>query len=77
MQLRNLLVDLGCHAVHGPPNPEILGLADDSRRVKPGWLFACLRGARDDGHRYIGEALRAGAVALLTEEPFADLAATR
>ena len=65
MRLRTLLAELGSHEVYGPPDPEILGLADDSRQVKPGWLFACLRGSRDDGHRHIGEALRAGAVALL------------
>ena len=76
MRLSALLAELGSHEVYGPPDPEILGLADDSRQVKPGWLFACLRGSRDDGHRHIGEALRAGAVALLAEEASPDLPVT-
>jgi UDP-N-acetylmuramoyl-L-alanyl-D-glutamate--2,6-diaminopimelate ligase len=43
----------------------ILGLAADSRAVKPGYLFAALPGSRTDGSRYITEALQRGAAAVL------------
>ncbi len=46
-------------------NPEIAGLADDSRQVRPGFLFAALAGSRADGARFIDEAVRRGAVAVL------------
>lgn len=41
----------------------------DSRLVRPGALFAALRGADLDGHGYIACAEQHGAVALLVEEP--------
>lgn len=47
-------------------------IAYDSRQVAPGWLFAALRGAALDGHRFVPQALDRGAVAALTEEPVAD-----
>jgi len=43
----------------------IVGLAADSRAVKPGYLFAALPGSRTDGARYIADALARGAAAIL------------
>jgi UDP-N-acetylmuramoyl-L-alanyl-D-glutamate--2,6-diaminopimelate ligase len=40
----------------------------DSRRVIPGALFAALRGVRQDGHRFLSEAITRGAVAIAGEE---------
>jgi len=44
---------------------EIAGLTCDSRRVRPGFLFAALPGVRVDGRDYIGAAVQNGAVAVL------------
>jgi UDP-N-acetylmuramoyl-L-alanyl-D-glutamate--2,6-diaminopimelate ligase len=46
-------------------NPEIAGLADDSRQVRHGFLFAALAGSRTDGARFIADAVRQGAAAVL------------
>ncbi len=46
-------------------DPEITGLAYDSRRVKSGYLFICLLGQREDGHDYVADALARGASAIL------------
>ncbi|HET9393966.1 MAG TPA: UDP-N-acetylmuramoyl-L-alanyl-D-glutamate--2,6-diaminopimelate ligase [Candidatus Rubrimentiphilum sp.] len=46
----------------------ITSLAIDSRAVTPGALFFALRGEHTDGHRYIGEAVRRGAIAVVSEE---------
>jgi UDP-N-acetylmuramoyl-L-alanyl-D-glutamate--2,6-diaminopimelate ligase len=43
----------------------ITGLAADSRQVKPGYLFAALPGVKTDGTRFIAEAVKRGAVAVL------------
>ncbi|HXQ45553.1 MAG TPA: UDP-N-acetylmuramoyl-L-alanyl-D-glutamate--2,6-diaminopimelate ligase [Caulobacteraceae bacterium] len=51
------------------PDPEITGVTADSRRVKPGYLFAALPGATTDGRRFIADALKAGAVAVIAGEP--------
>ena len=41
----------------------------DSRSVRPGALFACIRGAAHDGHDFAGEAVERGAAALLVQAP--------
>lgn len=46
-------------------DPEILGLACHSREVRPGYLFAAVPGSRVDGRAFIGDAVAAGAVAVL------------
>ena len=43
----------------------ILGVTTDSRRVSPGELFVALVGERFDGHGFVEEAIRRGAVAAL------------
>lgn len=48
---------------------EIAGVTADSRAVRPGYLFAALKGAKADGSRFIPDAVRAGAVAVLIEVP--------
>ncbi len=44
---------------------EITGLTSDSRRVEPGFLFAAIAGTKEDGARYIPDACKRGAVAIL------------
>jgi UDP-N-acetylmuramoyl-L-alanyl-D-glutamate--2,6-diaminopimelate ligase len=52
----------------GAANPQITGLAYDSRQVKPGDLFFCIRGARSDGHRFLPDAAARGAIAAVVED---------
>lgn len=47
---------------------EIAGLTADSRKVKPGYLFAALKGVAQDGKAYIPMALEKGAAVILTGE---------
>jgi UDP-N-acetylmuramoyl-L-alanyl-D-glutamate--2,6-diaminopimelate ligase len=49
-------------------NPEIAGLDYDSRRVQPGWCFVAMKGETTDGNRYIPAALKAGAVAVVSDD---------
>jgi UDP-N-acetylmuramoyl-L-alanyl-D-glutamate--2,6-diaminopimelate ligase len=46
-------------------DPEITGVASDSRMVKPGNLFVALIGGSTDGHLYIPEAVKQGAAAIV------------
>jgi len=54
-------------AASGALEREIAGLTADSRNVKPGYLFAALSGSTLDGRKFIPDAVRRGAVAVLTE----------
>ena len=46
----------------------IKGLAADSREVKPGYLFAALPGVKTDGARFIADAVKRGAAAVLVAQ---------
>ncbi|HTC83999.1 MAG TPA: UDP-N-acetylmuramoyl-L-alanyl-D-glutamate--2,6-diaminopimelate ligase [Rhizomicrobium sp.] len=43
----------------------LTGLASDSRKVKPGYLFAALSGTKTDGARFVKDAVARGAVAVM------------
>ncbi|GAA1242312.1 UDP-N-acetylmuramoyl-L-alanyl-D-glutamate--2,6-diaminopimelate ligase [Kitasatospora nipponensis] len=55
---------LGLAAVEGAP---VTGITHDSRAVRPGDLYVAITGATHDGAAYIGPAVAAGAVAVLTD----------
>jgi UDP-N-acetylmuramoyl-L-alanyl-D-glutamate--2,6-diaminopimelate ligase len=66
MKLREVLS--GIPVVEAPTaNPEVTGVAYDSRVVKPGDCFVAIPGAHTDGHRYVEVALRDGAAAALVQ----------
>ena len=56
--------------------PEITGLTADTRALQPGMLYCAVRGAMQDGHKYVDAAAAAGAAAALVETR-QDGAATR
>jgi UDP-N-acetylmuramoyl-L-alanyl-D-glutamate--2,6-diaminopimelate ligase len=51
--------------LRGSGDVEICGLTEDSRMVRPGWIFAALPGTRFHGRRFLDEALIGGAAAVL------------
>lgn len=50
------------------PGMETNGVCQDSRSILPGQLYVALRGERFDGHEFIQDAVRNGAVAALVEQ---------
>ena len=56
-------------------DPVIEGVTADSRKVRPGFLFAALPGAKADGRDFIAAALGAGAAAVLAADDVAGIAA--
>lgn len=53
---------------------EILSLQTDSRKTMPNGLFFCLKGEQADGHIYAADAVKNGAVAVVTERRLPILA---
>ena len=51
--------------VRGDPALAVTGMVADSRLARPGSLFVCLPGSRVDGHDFVEDAARRGAVAVL------------
>lgn len=68
------LVDLGFSKEN---NLKIEGLADESGKVKEGFLFAALAGTNTHGANYIPQALTKGAVAILTDKEGMQIAVAK
>ncbi|HCJ10679.1 MAG TPA: UDP-N-acetylmuramoyl-L-alanyl-D-glutamate--2,6-diaminopimelate ligase [Clostridiales bacterium] len=67
MRLSELLEGLETEAVTGDLAVPISGITYDSRAVRPGSVFFCVRGFTHDGHDFIPEAVGRGATALVVE----------
>lgn len=67
MLLSELTTYLSGARVANTGDAEITGITYDSRDVRPGWLFIAIQGGAFDGHRFIGAAIDAGAVAVVAE----------
>ncbi len=70
VSLNRLTADLGGY-LRGP-DIEIVGVALDSRCIRPGELFVALPGNRADGHDYVSAARAAGAAAALLERAVSE-----
>lgn len=74
LTLRDLIVGLPQKSVIGDSSVEVVGMAYHSRHVQEGFLFAAIRGVREDGKRFIPDALGRGAKVLLTDESWTSSA---
>jgi UDP-N-acetylmuramoyl-L-alanyl-D-glutamate--2,6-diaminopimelate ligase len=61
------LADRVSGRVEGDRSVRVTGVTHDSRRVRPGDLFAAIPGFERDGHAFVPEAVLAGAVAVMVE----------
>ncbi len=67
MILRDLVSNLAKVTVAGSLDADVHAITASSREVAPGMIFAAIRGTTLDGHRFINDALAAGATAILAE----------
>lgn len=74
MKLSQLLSSVEIEQFCGNTRVEISDLSYDSRKVKPGSLFVAIPGFKEDGHRYIPQALALGAKAIVVQEWQEELA---
>ena len=67
MKIDKLIAQLDVISVQGTLSAEIAGIVCDSRRVRPGYLFAAICGRHEDGWTYVADALARGAAAVVSE----------
>lgn len=67
MQLTDLLKYIKIAKQQGSTSVEVSGLACDSRKVQPGFVFFALPGTQSDGFDYIPQALAGGASVVVSE----------
>lgn len=70
MKLQELIRRARCCEYNGRDNPEITVVSTDSRKVKGGDIFVAIEGYRDNGVRYIHDAVKSGARAVVVERRF-------
>lgn len=75
--LATLILDLDTIDIIGSIDVEIKGIVNDSREVKPGYLFVAIKGYSHDGHSFVAQAVRAGAIALVTEKHLPNIPVTQ
>jgi len=71
-KLSTLIRGLPVKKVHGKLNRDISSVVFDSRKAKTGSLFVAIQGLRQDGSRFINDAIDRGASAFVTEIPFKE-----
>ncbi len=67
ISLAELVEDIRGCVVDGDPSVEIGEVKFDSRKISSGDLFVAIQGGNFDGHDYVGDAVRRGAVAVVVE----------
>ncbi len=68
MKIRNLVEGIEILDIKGDENIEVKGIAYDSRKVKDGYAFVCIKGFKSNGHDYISSALENGANVLIVQD---------
>ena len=66
--LKDILYKTSLVSTSGSMDREISHIAFDSRKVTKGTLFIAVKGTQADGHEYIVQAVKAGAVAVVCEK---------
>jgi UDP-N-acetylmuramoyl-L-alanyl-D-glutamate--2,6-diaminopimelate ligase len=66
--LSDILDGLAFTELQGSADVEITSVAFDSRAVIPGSLFIAIKGTLVDGHDYIDQAIKKGAIAIICED---------
>jgi UDP-N-acetylmuramoyl-L-alanyl-D-glutamate--2,6-diaminopimelate ligase len=69
MTIRDLFKGVPILALAGEEDLDISELAYSSKDVQPGFLFAALRGTKQDGFAFVAEAIGRGAAAVLSDRP--------
>ncbi|MHC4267970.1 MAG: UDP-N-acetylmuramoyl-L-alanyl-D-glutamate--2,6-diaminopimelate ligase [Planctomycetota bacterium] len=70
MKLSTLVGHLDSRGTYNLNDVEITGITNDSRKVRPGYLFVAIKGHRTNGHNFIKNSIECGANAIVSEERF-------
>ena len=70
MKLYKLLKDIDYMIINGDVDIYITSICYDSRKVKKNSIFVCINGTKANGHDFISEAIKNGAIAIVVEEEF-------
>ena len=72
--IRDLFAEIPVNVLRNIPDLEVEGIALDSRKVKPGYIFVAVPGGNTDGHLYIDGAIRNGARVIIGSQRITGIA---
>jgi UDP-N-acetylmuramoyl-L-alanyl-D-glutamate--2,6-diaminopimelate ligase len=67
MKLKKIMENIKFDLIQGNIDIEIVEIQYDSRKVKAGDVFFCIEGYNVDGHKYVQNAIKNGAVAIVCQ----------
>jgi UDP-N-acetylmuramoyl-L-alanyl-D-glutamate--2,6-diaminopimelate ligase len=67
-ELKDILYKVSLTSSFGDMAQEVKGIAFDSRKVQPGFLFVAVKGTLSDGHEFIDKAIELGAHVVVCEK---------
>lgn len=68
MKLVNLIRGLEIEEILGSTDLEIKGISINSKSVAEGYLFVAIVGFKHDGHNFVSEAIKKGAISIVVQE---------
>lgn len=68
MKLKMLIKDMEINEIIGSADVDVTGIAYDSRKVKAGDVFVAAKGEKHNGHDFISDAVKKGALAVVHEK---------
>lgn len=63
----DLIAEVPSVGASGSSDAPVVSIEYDSRRVRPGAVFVAMKGGSTDGNRFVGKALAAGALGIITD----------
>lgn len=66
--LKNILKGIDIAKTTGPENGQVSMITFDSRQVRADALFLAVKGTQSDGHQFIPQAIKNGAIAIMCED---------
>ena len=66
LSIKKISEQLGAE-LSGPDSAEATDVTHDSRQAKQGTLFVAIKGHTMDGHRFVEDVIRRGAVGIISE----------
>lgn len=70
IRIKELISGVEYRVIQGTTETVVMEIVYDSRKTKSGSMFVCIKGYQADGHDYIEEAARRGAVAIVVQQSY-------
>ena len=68
MELKRILAGLDGLKAKGRLDVDVKGIDSNSKNINKDYMFIAIKGFNEDGHKYVNDAIKAGAIVIVVEE---------